>query len=221
MGFFYSHYLDVVLCQLFAEQKKQSAGSVLQKTCSEKFHESTQLGGMKSTKLDYLTVYFLFVLKKQQSWCSVPVSFLKRYYNGSVFLCFLCIFQSSYYQCIIGLLGAFLSPSLNRKSTPEKFLKSQEMELSSSNIKNFFCISGNGTFQPHIFLVFKKGTLRARKIKKACSEKISCILGNGTFQPQALKTYISERNFLSAKTKTYISLEKFLSISSNMLAFFI
>ena len=92
-GIFYSHYLDVVLCQLFAEQKKQSAGSVLQKTCSEKFHESTQLGGMKSTKMDSLTVYFLCVLKKQQSWCSMPVSFLKRYYNGSVFLCFFMYFS--------------------------------------------------------------------------------------------------------------------------------
>ena len=73
-------------------------------------------------------------------------------------------------QCVIRLPGALLSQSLKKpkkrkKSTPKEFLIFQEMELSSSKIKNFFIFT-EMKLLAHIFLLFQEGTFRAQKIKK-------------------------------------------------------
>ena len=120
LWFFLLTLLGCCFVPTICRKKKQSAGSVLQKTCSEKFHESTQLGGMKSTKMDSLTVYFLCVLKKQQSWCSMPVSFLKRYYNGSVFLCFFMYFSEQLLLVYYRSAWRIFKPKFEQKIHPGK-----------------------------------------------------------------------------------------------------
>ena len=72
-------------------------------------------------------------------------------------------------QCVIRLPGAILSQNLKKqkirkKPTPKEFLIFQEMELSSSKIKNFFIFT-EMKLLAHIFLLFQEGTFRAWKIK--------------------------------------------------------
>ena len=118
---FFAHITWMLFCANYLQNKKSSRLEVLcKKPVLKKFHESTQLGGTKSTKMDSLTVYFLCVLKKQQSWCSMPVSFLKRYYNGSVFLCFFMYFSEQLLLVYYRSAWRIFKPKFEQKIHPGK-----------------------------------------------------------------------------------------------------
>ena len=96
-------------------------------------------------------------------------------------------------------------------------------------------ISGNGTFQSHIFLIFQERSFRARKIKKrnppqrnfltASQKSFSHISGNGTslyFLRKKLFFYFFEWNFLASSLKNFKrKLSKLKKVKKNNLKKFL
>ena len=66
------------------------------------------------------------------------------------------------------------------------FKPNLQKKLKKSHPEKISYVFGNGTFWPHIFLLFQEGTFPAQKAKKKEKkekhfEKVSYISGNGTF----------------------------------------